>query len=170
MSTPKVSAQDKLCQDFLAVEPDERVFWLRSRTESERLALWQVLAAYPDLRATDVATLPQPYQAELCRFVCGDPQRGIGASGRAWAIEPTDKPVSFQVGTYQNRRRMMTIDKATHLQASLAINALVNYGPDAQIGINRGLLREVEPPKPTDTALPKPQGKGKATDKSEAHT
>lgn len=153
----KVSPQDKLCTSYLEIEESERMHWLRSRTETERTALWQALASHPKLKAMDVASLPQPYQAELCRFVCGDPQRGISPAGRAWQVAPVGDPVSAQIGTYLNQRRMLTIDKPTHLQGALAINLLVNYGPNANIEINRNLLREVTEGEQPEQPQRKPQ-------------
>lgn len=158
----KLSPQEKMCQDFFSVDQDDRAYWLRGRTESERLALWQALASHNDLTAMDIVSLPQPFQAELCRFVCGDPQRGIGGSGRSFQIEPVGESVSVQVGSYLNRRRMLTIEKPTHVQASQAVMLLLNHGPHAPISINRDKLRETPKAQPATESTPDPdKSKGK---------
>lgn len=150
------SIQDRMAREFLEMEPGEREFWLRSRNESERMGLWQALSESRHLTCTDIVELPQPYQAELCRFVVGDPQRGISGSALTFFLEPVAGPVEWQVGTRENRRRMITIDRRISVPAKQAIGILHNLGPSAPIDLNRNKVREwVEREEPEAQEEPK---------------
>lgn len=137
------SLQEKLCRDFLDLDMEDRITWIRTRNEGERFALWQALASHPSLTCSMLVCLPQPYQAEALRFVCGDPQRGVPPTNRVFALVPTDEPVEWTTGSYLNKKQITRIDRKTVMPAAQAFCLLYNLGPDAPVSTNRGKLYEV---------------------------
>ena len=141
---------------------DERVQFLLHRTKQSRVALFDEWSKDERLKATDVVALPSGFQAVISAFVCGLGQ--IVGSKPTFYVKPNpewklDKKeaddlgpetvermarcVPLENGTYKSQRRWVVIKGPTALPAEKGIQALWQYGPNAESGLGRNRLVEI---------------------------
>lgn len=126
---------------------EQRNNFFRIRTADQMSRIWTKLAKDSRLTLAMVFEMEQPYQAEICWRLVGNPAQMINPSGRQFMVEPTeDAPeggIMLSNGTEDNERQFIRIAQRQIMPAGPAINAIYKYGPDSPYRSQRGMLREV---------------------------
>jgi len=126
---------------------EERNNFFRVRTPDQLARIWKIIAKDERLTISMILEMEQPYQAELCWRLVGNPQKMINRSGRFFTLEPTENApeegVLISNGTEDNERQFFRISNRQPVDAGLAINAMMKYGPTSPYKTNGKTLREV---------------------------
>lgn len=144
--TQPMSTNDRLLKEFLGEStPEMRGIWLDRQTPAIRAALLEHWAHSPDLKVSDVLALPEEHRHMGIMFLMGNPKLSIRGSNKSFMVAPAEPGVSVTVeaGTSGRRRLFTTIAEPTTMGCPQAINALLQFGPTAEIEQQRGKLKEM---------------------------